>query len=344
MRIELRPIVLLLIVLCVFLHACGKSEIKDDLTLIKERLGADVYTAPWLSDLELGFAAYAARDAVVALQYLSAAREKGCTDPLMLFRLAVVLENQGRSAEASALFFELEPALAALYPGHSFLAGLWVNLGNIEYRHGNAEYSEGRVEAALGRFEAAFEMYEKALLALNSGGRGPKSDIYYSMGMALRRLDRYAEAANWMEKADRGDFRVNYFLAEVYNELKKHDLAMRRMRRAVQLDPDSSRALGALGHFYYALSEREEKAMRFKAAAKAIEQSIGLYRRAVAAGGDMYQEYLQAAEWRVNDLARLQAAAKQGLLRREVYEGEEESGDPGFSAPEIPASFLENSP
>jgi tetratricopeptide (TPR) repeat protein len=199
-----------------------------------------------------------------------------------------------------------------------------MNLGNIEYR---AE-----------RFEAAFEMYEKALLAVDSGARSLKSDIYYSMGMALRRLERYAEAANWMEKADKGDFRVNYFLADAYKELEKYDLAMQRMRRAVQLEPESSRALGALGNFYYALSDREEQEMRFDAAAKAIEQSIGLYRRAIAAGGTLYQDWLQAAEARVKDLERLKAAAKQGHIQRG---GDGDTADDPGVPPEIPLEAME---
>ena len=337
LRIETQPIALRLAVIMLsgfgllFLYACGKSEMKDDLSLIMERLSASGETnaAPWMPELERGFAAYDARDVVTAAQFLSAAHARGCTDPLLLYRLAVVLEKQGESGEAASMYLKLEPDLAALYPEHPFRSGLFINLGNIEYR---AE-----------RFLSAFTMYEKALLAVNSGAGGSKSEIYYSMGMALLRLERYAEAANWMEKADKNDFRVNYYLASVYKELHKHDLAMQRMRRAVQVEPNSSRALGSLAHFYYALSDREEQEMRFDAAGTAIEQAIVFYRRAVAAGGDIYQENLQAAEWRVNDLKRLQAAAKQGLIQRQSVE-EEDLSDPGIPPPEIPKSFFDANP
>jgi len=299
--------------------ACGKGAPKDDLELIRERWTTNA--APWIAELEQGFAAYDERNAAAAEYYLNDAREKGCGDPLALYRLAVVLEKQGKRDQAYRMLQDIAPDLAASYPKHAVCSEIWLNLGNIEYREE--------------KYEAAFEKYEKALLALDSGAAGSPSDIYYSMGMALRRLERSAEAANWMEKADKSDFRVNYYLADAYYELKKYDLAMQRMRRAVQLEPNSSRALGSLAHFYYALSEREEQDGRFKEAGKAIEQSVLLYRRAIEAGGDIYQDYLKSAEWRVQSIERLKAAAEQGLLNRENIEGGP-PGDPGMAPPDLP--------
>ena len=139
---------------------------------------------------------------------------------------------------------------------------------------------------------------------------GAKAEVHYSLGMACRRLARYAEAASWFEKANPEDFRVNFYLAGVYYELKKLDLAVSRMKKAVSLDPASAKAWGSLGHFYYALSERGEEEHRLGEAREAIRQSVACYKKAVANRGEMYVEYLKAAMSRVKDLERLEKAEK----------------------------------
>jgi len=287
--------------------ACAKSNAADDITLIKERFRGEQVS--WMPALEKGFEAFDRRDSVSAAESLGAAYQQGCRDPIALYRYGVVLTQQGKPEEARTLLMDAIPELAAAYPAHRANAEIWITLGNMDFRAEN--------------YTAALEKYERALAAAEAGADGKKSDIYYSMGMALRRLERYAEAANWMEKADANDFLVNYYLADAYNELQKYDLALRRMKRAVELKPDESRALGTLGHFYYALSEREEQAERFDKALDAIRESIPRYERAIKAGGNMYAQYLEAAKSRIHDLERIQEAAKSGQLRRAQPEGEE---------------------
>ncbi|MDR2733856.1 MAG: tetratricopeptide repeat protein [Spirochaetota bacterium] len=286
---------------------CAKSDKADDIALIQERYRGEQVS--WMAALLQGFAAFDARDADAAALQLDAAYQQGCRDPLALYRYGVVLAQQGKTEEARALLLDAASDLAAFYPGHRANPELWITLGNMDFRA--EDYA-----MALGR-------YERALAAAETGAGGRKSDIYYSMGMALRRLARYAEAANWMEKANADDFLVNYYIADVYNELKKYDLAMRRMQRAADLKPEESRASGTLGHFYYALSEREEQAERFDKALEAIRKGVPWYERAVRTGGDMYAEYLEAAKSRIHDLERIKEAAKSGQIRRAEAEKDE---------------------
>jgi len=288
--------------------ACAKGGEADDVALIRERF-RDAAPAAWMPALEKGFAAFDRRDSMAAAENLHAAYQQGCRDPLALYRYGVALSRQGKPDEARALFMEAVPELAAQYPKHRANAEIWITLGNMDFRAED--------------YAASLSKYERALAAVDGGAGGSRSDIYYSMGMALRRLERYAEAANWMEKADADDFLVNYYLADAYNELQKYDLAIRRMRRAVELQPNESRAQGTLGHFYYALSEREEQAERFDKALDAIRMSLPCYERAVKAGGDRYAEYLEAAKSRVHDLERIQEAAKTGQIKRAQPTGDE---------------------
>jgi tetratricopeptide (TPR) repeat protein len=296
--------------------ACAKSDTADDITLIKERFRREQVS--WMAALEKGFAAFDRRDSSGAAEWLGAAYQQGCRDPIALYRYGVALTRQDKLEEARALFMDAISDLAALYPAHRANAEIWITLGNMDFRAED--------------YAAALEKYERALAAAEAGADGRKSDIYYSMGMALRRLERYAEAANWMEKADANDFLVNYYIADIYNELQKYDLAIKRMKRAVELKPDESRALGTLGHFYYALSEREEQAERFDKALEVIQESIPFYERSVKAGGGMYAEYLDAAKSRIHDLERIREAAKSGQLRRAQPEEEERKGE---SPPQI---------
>lgn len=254
--------------------------------------------AAWLEDVKRGFAAYEARDAAGAETALAAAWKRGCRDSLVAYRYAFVLERKQDTSRAKALYLEAAGLLAKEYPGHPYVREVWHNLGHIEYR---AE-----------RFDEALTLYRKAI----DTGKQATPEMAFSMGMALRRMKRYAEAIGWFEKADLSDFRTNFYMADVYYELKKFDLAMQAMERAVKADPRSAKALGSLAHFWYALSERREESGDFDAAQDAIRQSVGMYGRAIAAGGTNYIEYRKAAEARVRDLERLRAAARTNGLTR----------------------------
>jgi len=275
---------------CVAL-ACGGGAGKalDELALVRTHWTTNAQA--WIAFVERGFAAYDRRDATNAAALLGQAREKGCTDPLVLFRLAFVTDRLGKGAEATALYRSIVEPLKAAYPAHPYNSEVWHNLGHIEFR--------------AGRFTNALELYQKALAAGSTS-----AEIKYSLGMACRRLARWTEAASWLEKADPEDFRVNFYLAGVYYELKKLDLAISRMKEAVRLDAKSAKAWGSLGHFYYALSERGEEEQRIADARAAILQSVACYKKAVANRGEMYDEYLKAALSRVKDLERLEKAEK----------------------------------
>ena len=325
---RVRAVNIVTLVIMMFLLACTAAkqvdEAERDLRLIREHWGAAA--EPWIEYLEAGFVAYENRDSDTAARMLSLARDAGCDDPLVLYRLAMLFLNQGIVVTGSEILHTISQRLSDMYPRHVYTARLWLNLGNAEYRSRN--------------FEAAHELYTKALLAMQNiekrsiGAEDLQSDIYYSIAMSLRRMDRYAEAAAWMERADKKDYTVNFQLGAIYYDMKRYDHAMQRMRRAVQLNPASSRALGTLGNFYYARSEREEAAGQFDAAFRSIEQAVSLYRRAVAAGGEVYREYLHAAEMRIGDLNRLRIAAKKyGIQRLDGDDAEDVLFDPN-AAPE----------
>lgn len=281
--------------------ACSKDVSRSEESAIDNAfplVAARWPDAAWLPDVKRGFAAYEARDAASAEAALALAWQKGCRDSLVTYRYAFVLERRQDSARARELYHEAARLLEKEYPTHPYVREVWHNLGHIEYR---AEH-----------FEEALALYRKAI----AGGKEATSEMSFSMGMALRRMKRYAEAIGWFEKANLADFRVNFYMADVYYELKKFDLAMHAMERAVKADPDSIKALGSLAHFWYALSERHEEKGDFAAAQASIRQAVTLYERAIKVGGTNYSEYRTAAKARDRDLERIRAAAKTNGLTR----------------------------
>ncbi len=282
----------------ILLTACSRTVTEKDESDSYSLVAARWTNAPWLPEVKAAFTAYDARNVEDAFQGLDSAWKNGCRDALVGYRYAFVLDRKGESERAKMLYLQVSRSLTNEYPDHPYAREVWHNLGHIEYR--------------AGRFEESLSLYRTA----DRYAQGTNKEIAFSVGMALRRLKRFSEAIAWFEKADQKDFRTNFYLADVYYEMKKLDLAMQAMQRAVDADPGSSKALGSLGHYWYALSEQREEESDFSGAQDAIRSSLKLYERAISAGGTNYLEYRKAAKARISDLERLKAVAKTNGLTR----------------------------
>ncbi len=96
-----------------------------------------------------------------------------------------------------------------------------------------------------GDFAGAAELYRRALR-----GRPAEPEIWYRLGLALRRAGRTAEAAECLEKAtllapDRADYEVERGIA--LHELGRRDEASAAYRAALRRDGDNVSALTNLG-------------------------------------------------------------------------------------------------
>lgn len=260
--------------------ACGGSAAAPaDWDLYKKK---NPVAQVWDADVKRGFEAYARRDAVAARKALEAAyRSKGGADPLIRFRLAQAWDKTGDSARALAWLRTDARTIAAEYPALAKAA--WTALGHLQYK--------------ADKFKAALDAYEEAYKL-----GAPGQELHFGMGLAALRLKQHGLAATYLEQADPKDARVNFFLASAYYELKRVDDAIKRMELAVTIEPGNSKALGSLGHFWYAKAEKLEEAGKRAEAKPCVEQAIACYRRAVAAGGALYREYLKTMQSKLREL------------------------------------------
>jgi Tfp pilus assembly protein PilF len=132
----------------------------------------------------------------------------------------------------------------------------------------------------------AASAYEKALK--NASKLQPKNiDIYKSLGLVYLQQKEFKEAENTyrlITDLSPDDAQAHFYLANVYNELKKRDLTEKELRCALELNPDYHEALNFLGYLYVEedknLDEAEamiRKALEFQPHNGAYLDSLGWY-------------------------------------------------------------------
>ena len=145
-----------------------------------------------------------------------------------IYRSAVLMQREGRYAEAEAEYVRLLP----YFPDS---AALHYNIGLLLY--------------AQDRFEASLEHY---LQAMDEAGDDP--DLLYNLGLCLQKCGRTGNAALVYEQLARlvpDDVDGLYNLAGCYRELCRYDQAAKVLARLLVLQPDHQGAIGGLAYLLH---------------------------------------------------------------------------------------------
>ena len=185
--------------------------------------------------------------------------------------LARALNDAGRPAEAlaaSRIAVERRPDSAGAHNirGLALLsldrqdeaADSFSRVLELDPGHGHAAYNLAETRMRQGRFEESLRWY-RAALDVN-----PESAAAHSgMGEALFRLGRYAQAARSLEQAvslrpDSLSISPHHFLAEALRKEERHEEAIDRYRRVLEIDPGFAYAHAGIGYAMFSLQRYDE--------------------------------------------------------------------------------------
>jgi tetratricopeptide (TPR) repeat protein len=87
------------------------------------------HNAQWDEFIQLGFQTFDAGNLATAGIFLKQAYDRGCRDPLLLYRLGIIRESRGLYKEAADMLAQAAELIEQRYPGHPFVASLPKNAG-----------------------------------------------------------------------------------------------------------------------------------------------------------------------------------------------------------------------
>lgn len=246
-----------------------------------------------------------------ALDNYQAAMDKGCKDPLMLFRVGYCHRALRDSEEAAKYFSASKAGLAADYPKHRYnwfsryyLAELFFEKGlALEaekekatecYRkareeleeaiarspkfaqafilYGNIHYQQGEHELAVEKYVRAHEINPKSAQAL------------INLGASYAAIGKYEEALQAYTKAKAlSPQDVKIFLATggIYSEMKKPDEALKEYEGALQIQPNSEKALVGAGNAAWQTGKNKEAVEYYQ---KALAENLRSYEALLGLG------------------------------------------------------------
>jgi len=256
----------------IFTMSACSATYKTDLELY---LGSHKSSSVELKEnVKKAFDLYRQRDVLEAFKIFKKIVKVENKDTLVMFKYGFLLSKTGNEVEAIRVYKFVSDNINIQYPGHNYVKRVWINLGNLSFRHA--------------KFEEALKYYKKGY---ELGDRS--KDIYYSLGMVYRRLEKYSLAAAYMEKADLSKFRVNFYLSAIYYELKKIDAALKRIDISLSINGNDTRALGSKGNFLYIKAETMEKRTNIIKMNEYLYKSADCYKKAIANGGNLYTIHLK---------------------------------------------------
>lgn len=258
-------------ILILVVSACAATQ-KNDFLLYSDNHKKDSVES--LNKVKRAFNLYEQRNVVPAMAVFKEIVKTGNKDSLMLFKYAFLLSKTGDKVGALKIYKYVSENIRKSYSNHKYASRVWINMGNLNFRNV--------------QFQAALKCYKKGY---ESGDRSKA--IYYALGMVYRRLEKYSLAAAHMEKADQTQFKVNFYLSAIYYELKKIDAALMKIKVALSINENDTRALGAKGNFLFMKAGTMEKKKNFPKMSNYLRQSAVCYKKAIANGGNLYSIHLK---------------------------------------------------
>lgn len=261
------------VLIALFVFACSdKKENRDDWSIYKSKNKKLDRSSKYIKN---GFKYYKQRNVRDAYSNLKTAYNYGSSDPLVLFKLAFLMQKMKNYDESLKIYAQVQKSINYKYSGHPYYKRSFINQGNIFYKKR--------------KFKKALKYYWKASKIFKND-----KDIAFSLGMVYRRLKNYALSAAYFEKADNEDFRVNFYIASAYQNLKRLNDAIKRMKSAVLIRPNSSKALGALGNYYYMAAEKLQKKKQYENVLDLLKKSKQLFKKAKSLSKDFKNYYTEA--------------------------------------------------
>lgn len=220
-----------------------------------------------------GHLAYATGRYKEALEIYREAMNKGCKDPLMLFRMGYCYRNLRKDKEAAAHFVASLDGLKAAYPKHKYnwfsryyIAEILAEQGlpdrakqrldeaiklnpsfdQAYLLYGNLHYRAGEYAVAAEKYRRAAEANPKSLQAfLNLGAACD------AMGETEKAISAYASARSLSPQ----DTSIFLSLALLYSKAGQLQKAMEQYDEILEPEPDSERALIGAGRTAWAMGE-----------------------------------------------------------------------------------------
>lgn len=222
-------------------------------------------------------------------------------DPMAQYRLASVLADAGKSAEAMALFRKALPELPLFNPGLTRAAALFLREGSLDEARGlyrkilvnnpfdpNAAFELARMDLDAGDAEQAVAR----LLAILEGA--PEfTPARVNLGVGFERLGRFDDAVATYETAlkhDSGAVAAMLNLARLYEASERIAEAEQLLRRAVDASDRSTECAAALHDFLMREGRPMDAAQFWTTLASSRPLSVAERVRhgfALALGGDM---------------------------------------------------------
>lgn len=138
--------------------------------------------AKWNEYIEPAFSSFDSENYDTAAIFLKKAYEKGCRDPLVLFRLGIYQENRRQFKDAAMLLAEAADGFPKRYPNHPLNSSIPKHAGRVLYQIDN--------------YEKAFSYLQKAL-------EYEPNDfmILLMLGQISRNSKQYKESRIYFERA-----------------------------------------------------------------------------------------------------------------------------------------------
>lgn len=234
-----------------------------------------------------GHLAYAKGRYKEALEGYQEALDKGCKDPLMLFRMGYCYRNLRKDKKAAGHFAASMDGLKAAYPKHKYN---WLSryyLAEILAEEGLSERAKQQLDEAIKlnpSFEQAYLLYgnlhyragEYALAAekyRRAAETNPKSlQAFLNLGVACNALGESEKAISAYGSAKSispRDTDILLSLASLYSKTGQLQKAMEQYGEILELEPDSERALIGTARTAWAMGE-QARAVEFYQKALAV--------------------------------------------------------------------------
>ncbi len=181
----------------------------------------------WDEWIKPGFESFDQGNYATAAIFLKSAYEKGCRDPMVLFRLGIYKESRGETKEAADLLQQASAEAAKRYPGHPLSKAIHRHAGRALYKIDKFAEAKphlqealryepddfmlllmsGQIERMEGRKKEARALFEKALAAKMPEGvePNPKTTVFDELIILTYDLKDLDACEKYIEEALKHD-------------------------------------------------------------------------------------------------------------------------------------------
>ena len=143
-------LLLFFFILGMFCHPEAQAEgSRIEVSDYKLYLASGHRSKDWDELIESGFQSFGGDHFSTALIFLKRAYQKGCRDPLLLYRLGITHESSGKLDESIDYYREARNNFPKYYPHHPLREDIDLHLGRVLFRREKSEEAFPLLENAL---------------------------------------------------------------------------------------------------------------------------------------------------------------------------------------------------